>query len=65
VNDRIFATVTGDHHNPVVRGAGGRDLTQEDIQALHGIMRLVGGIFELFGNLLKPVVAILALSAIP
>ena len=65
VNDRIFATITGDHHNPVVRGAGGRDLTHEEIQALHAIMGLVGGIFELFGNLLTPVVAILALSTIP
>ena len=65
VNERIFATITGDHHNPVVRGAGGRDLRQEEVEALHGILRLVGGVFELFGNLLKPIVAILALSTIP
>jgi hypothetical protein len=64
VNDRIFATITGDHHEPVVRGAGGRELTQEEVQALEGIFRLVGGVFELTGNLLKPVAAILMLSAV-
>ena len=65
VNDRIFATITGDHHNPVVRGAGGRELTPDEREALQGIMRLAGGVLELFGNLLKPVEAILALSSIP
>jgi hypothetical protein len=62
VNDRIFATVTGNPHDPVIRGAGGRELTAEEVEALHGIMRLVGGVFELFGNLLKPVGVILVLS---
>jgi hypothetical protein len=65
VDDKIFATVTGDHRNPVIRGAGGRELTAEEVEALQGIFRLVGGVFELFGNLLKPVGAILALSSIP
>jgi hypothetical protein len=65
VNDRIFATVTGSPHDPVIRGAGGRQLTAEEVEALQGILRLVGGLFELFGNLLKPVGAILALSTIP
>jgi hypothetical protein len=65
VNEKIFATVTGDHHNPVIRGAGGRELTAEEVEALQGILRLVGGVFELFGNLLKPVAAILVLSTIP
>jgi hypothetical protein len=64
VNDRIFATVTGSPHDPVIRGAGGRELTAEEVEALQGILRLVGGVFELFGNLLKPVGAILALSTI-
>ena len=64
VNEGMFATITGDHHNPVVRGAGGRELTQEEVQALHGILGLVGSVFELFGNLLKPVAAILALSSV-
>ena len=65
VNERIFATITGDHHDPVIRGAGGRELTQDEIQALQGIFRLVGGVFELAGNLLKPVAAILLLSTVP
>jgi hypothetical protein len=65
VNNEIFATITGDHHNPMVRGAGGRELTADEIEALYGILRLVGGVFELFGNLLTPVAAILALSTIP
>ena len=65
VNDRIFATITGDNESPIVRGAGGRELTPDEREALQGIMRLVGGVFELFGNLLKPVEAILALSSVP
>jgi len=65
VNDRVFATITGDHHSPIIRGAGGRELTPDEREALQGIMRLVGGVLELFGNLLKPVEAILALSSIP
>lgn len=65
VDGRIFATVTGDHRSPVVRGAGGRELSAEEVSALHGILQLVGGVFELFGNLLNPVGAILALSTIP
>jgi hypothetical protein len=64
VNDRIFATVTGSPHDPIVRGAGGRELTAEEVEALRGILRLVGAVFELFGNLLTPVGAILALSTI-
>ena len=65
VNNEIFATITGDHDNPVIRGAGGRELTAEEVQALQGILRLVGGVFELFGTLVAPVAAILALSAFP
>jgi hypothetical protein len=65
VNDEIFATVTGDHHNPIIRGAGGRELTPQEVEAVQGIFRLVGGVFELFANLLTPVAAILVLSAIP
>jgi hypothetical protein len=65
VNDRIFATITGDSHDPVVRGAGGHELTQDEVRALQGIFGLVGGVFELTGNLLKPVAAILLLSAVP
>ena len=65
VNDQLFATVRGDRHNPEIRGAGGRELTPQEIQALQHIVALAGGIFELFGNLLKPVAAILALSTIP
>jgi hypothetical protein len=65
VDGRIFATVTGDHRDPVVRGAGGRELSAEEVAALRGILQLVGGVFELFGNLLEPVGAILLLSTIP
>jgi hypothetical protein len=65
VNGRIFATVTGNHHAPMIRDAAGHELTAEEVEALQGILRLVGGVFELFGNLLKPVGAILALSTRP
>jgi hypothetical protein len=65
VNDRIFATVTGNPRDPAIRGAGGGELTAEEVEALHGILRLAGGVFEMFGNLLKPVGAILALSTMP
>jgi hypothetical protein len=64
VNDQLFATARGDRHNPEIRGAGGRELTPQEMHALQHIVALAGGIFELFANLLKPVAAVLALSAV-
>lgn len=65
VNGRIFATATGDRSHPDVRGAGGRALTEEEVQALRGILHLADGAFLLFANLLRPVGVILLLSTMP
>jgi hypothetical protein len=59
VNDQLFATVTGDPHQPVVRGAGGRELRPDEAQALGQMMGLADTAFRMLGDLLKPAEAIL------
>jgi hypothetical protein len=59
VNDQVFATVTGDPHQPVVRGAGGRELRPDEAQALGHMMGLADTAFRMLGELLKPVETIL------
>jgi hypothetical protein len=61
VNDQPFATIRGDAHDPEIRGAGGRELTREEMQALHRMVQLAGGVLGAFGELLAPVAGILAL----
>jgi hypothetical protein len=63
VNGQLFATVTGDASHPDVRGAGGRPLTPDEVDALTQFMHIAGGVFELFGNLLKPVDAVLRMAS--
>ncbi|MGH2652480.1 MAG: hypothetical protein ACRDHK_14855, partial [Actinomycetota bacterium] len=62
VNGRLLATATGDPEHPVIRGEGGRDLTREELAALAQIVGLTEGLFELFGELLEPVGALLGLG---
>ena len=59
VNGRLLATAMGDPEHPVIRGEGGRDLTPEELAALAQIVGLAEGLFELFGELLEPVGALL------
>ncbi len=65
VDGQVFATVRGDHRNPVILGAGGRQLTAEEVKALGRLVQLAGEVFEIFGHLLRPVEMILLLSTIP
>lgn len=55
VNNKIFATVTGDPESPQVLGAGGAELTAQEAQALGELLSLAGHIFEFFGSLLDPI----------
>lgn len=65
VNGRLFATVRGSPESPEIRGERGRELTQEEREALHQIMRLTGTAFELFNHLMQPVGAILSVRLLP
>ena len=65
VNDRLFATVTGDPRQPVVRGAGGRELRPDEAQALGQMLGLADTAFRVLGELLKPMEAIFALRSLP
>ena len=63
VNGIPFATARGDPAHPTVRGADGRDLTAEEVDALIGIQRLTGSVFEMFDCLMQPVGGILGVGA--
>lgn len=65
VNDQPFATVTGDPRQPVVRGAGGRELRPDEAQALGQMLGLADTAFRVLGELLRPVEAIFALRSVP
>jgi len=54
LNGQLFATATGDPENPVVRGDGGRELTDEESQALGAIVEMAHGIFKFVSDLLQP-----------
>ena len=55
VNNRIFATVTGDPSNPTVLGAGGNELTTEEAAALANLLQVAEGAFEFFSSVMAPV----------
>ncbi|HSJ64443.1 MAG TPA: hypothetical protein VK922_11175 [Gemmatimonadaceae bacterium] len=65
VNNAIFATISGDPSDPVVLGAGGAELTQEEMDALVELFLIVDGVFEFFGTLLAPVNAATGGSGLP
>lgn len=63
VGNVLFANIQGlGEGEPSVTGADGRQLTEEEIQALVRAVELIDDIFDLFENLLEPVDGILALG---
>ena len=62
VNGRPFATVTGDAAHPDIRSAQGRSLTQDEMQALGGMIQLAGSVFQMFDGLMQPLNAVFALA---
>lgn len=54
VNGRLFATATGDPKAPILRGDGGRELTDEESQAVADIVGFADGIFKFVSDLLQP-----------
>jgi hypothetical protein len=62
VNGAVFATATGPAGNPVIKGEGGRDLTQDEWAALAQLVEFTNGVFGLLGGLLAPAGALLALA---
>jgi hypothetical protein len=65
VNGRVFATVTGDPRAPEIRGEGGRELTAAETAVFGRLAQLQGDVFRMFGDLMRPVEAILSLQMVP
>jgi hypothetical protein len=62
VNGELLATATGDPKSPVIRGDGGRELTDEEMQALGAIVGFADGIFKFVTALLAPAGALLLIA---
>jgi hypothetical protein len=62
VNSQLFATIEGDPVNPVIKGAGGRELTAEELATLGSLFQFTEGIFALLAGLLAPAGALLLLG---
>jgi hypothetical protein len=62
VNGQVLATATGDPKSPVIRGDGGRELTDEETQALGAIVGMADGIFKFVSQLLQPAGALLLIA---
>lgn len=54
VNGELFATATGDPEHPVIRGAGGRELSAAEMAVLGAIVQLIDSQFALLEALLAP-----------
>lgn len=59
VNGRPLATLFGERSHPVVQGVGGGELSPEEYQALVAIQGIASDVMTLFGDLMKPVGALL------
>ena len=62
VNGQLFATAQGDPKSPVIRGDGGRELTDEETQALGAIVGMADGVFKFVSGLLLPAGALLLIA---
>lgn len=62
VNGKLFASIKGNPANPVIKGEGGRDLTTEELAALHSVYEFAEGAFKLIGDLLAPAAALLLIG---
>lgn len=62
VNGQVLATATGDPKSPTIRGDGGRELTDEETQALGAIVGMADGIFKFVSQLLQPAGALLLIA---
>jgi hypothetical protein len=63
VNGELFATATGSAGGDIIRGADGQELSAEELQALHGILRLADGLTRMFGELMAPAGRLIVLAA--
>lgn len=62
VNGQLLATATGDPHAPVIRGDGGRALTEEELHALGAIVGMAGSLFTFVSDLLQPAGVLLLIA---
>ena len=62
VNGHLLATATGDPKSPVIRGEGGRELTEEELHALGAIVGMTEGLFKFVSDLLQPAGVLLLIA---
>jgi hypothetical protein len=62
VNGTLLARAAGDAQHPVITGEGGRELTDEEMHALAGIVSFAGGVFAILAGLLAPAGALLVIA---
>jgi hypothetical protein len=62
VNGQLLATATGDPRSPVIRGQGGRELTDEEQHALGAIVSMADSLFKLVSDLLQPAGVLLLIA---
>ncbi len=65
VNNRIFATITGDSGDPVVAGAGGEELTLQEQIALVELVEIGYAPFFFLLYVIQPAASILGTSFLP
>ena len=63
VNGDVFATATDGGGGPIIRGADGQELSPDELQALHAILRLADGLTRMFGELMAPAGRLIELAA--
>jgi hypothetical protein len=61
-NGELFATASGDPKAPTLRASDGRELTDEEMQAVAAIVGMADGIFAFVSDLLEPAGALLLLA---
>ena len=62
VNGQLLATAVGDPSAPVIRGQGGRELTDGELHALGAIVGMAQCLFELVSDLLEPAGVLLLIA---
>ena len=63
LNGELLATATGGPGGVAIRGADGLELNRDELQALHAILRLAGGLTSMFGELMAPAGRLIELAA--
>ena len=61
-NGKLLATATGNPSSPVIRGADGHELGQDELRALGAVVEMSSAIFQFVSDLLRPAGLLLLLA---